>query len=66
MNDEFILSISEPNPDYLIYNCFNGEDINPKYTKAVRIAMYTENVFPDLNYADYIFGNYHIISKDNY
>ena len=59
-NDEFILSINDPNPDYLIYNSFSDEDINPNYTNAIRIAIFTENIFPDLNYADYIIGHYHI------
>ncbi len=64
--DDFILSIDDPNPDYLIYNCFNEEDRNPKYAKAIRIAIYTENIFPDLNYADYIIGHYHINYLDRY
>ena len=56
-DDEFILSIDDPNPDYLIYNSFNEQDKNPKYANAIRIAFFTENIFPDLNYADYIIGH---------
>ena len=66
LDDEFILSINDLNPDYLIYNCFSEEDINPNYSKTIRIAIYTENIFPDLNYADYIFGHYHINYLDRY
>ena len=65
-DDEFILSIDDPNPDYLIYNSFNEQDKNPKYANAIRIAFFTENIFPDLNYADYIIGHYHINYLDRY
>ena len=53
LDDEFIISFDDPYPDYLIYNVFNDADLNPNFTNAVRIAIYTENVMPDLNYADY-------------
>ena len=48
LDDEFVLSIDDPNPDYLIYNSFNEQDINPKYSNAIRIAIFTENIIPDL------------------
>ena len=57
---DFILNFDDPNPDYLIYNVFGNEDMNPKYQNAIKIAIYTENVMPDLNYADYIIAHYHI------
>ena len=44
----------------MIYNVFDNEDKNPKYHNAIRIAIYTENVMPDINYADYIISHYHI------
>ena len=61
LDDEFIL---KDNPDYLIYNVFTNEDIYSKYTNSIKIAIYTENVMPDLNLADYIIGHYHIIIQD--
>ena len=50
-----LFKFNDPNPDYLIYSVYNDEDIHPNYTKSnpIRIANYIENVFPDLNYADY-------------
>ena len=56
LDNEFIIKFDDPNPDYLIYSVYNNEDINPNYTKSnpIRIADYhLENIFPDLNYADY-------------
>ena len=63
LDDEFILKLDDPNPDYLLYNVYTDEDIHPNYTKSnpIRIANYLENVFPDLNYADYALAHYHII-----
>ena len=61
LDDEFILVFEEDNPDYLIYNVFTDEDIQNKYNNSIKIAIYTENIMPDLNLADYIIGHYHII-----
>lgn len=58
LDDEFILTFDEDDPDYLIYNVFTQEDIEPKYKTAIKIAIYTENVMPDLNLADYSIGHY--------
>ena len=66
LGDEFILEFVEDNPDYLIYNVFTNEDIYHKYNNSIKIAIYTENVMPDLNLADYIIGHYHIIYLDKY
>ena len=66
LDDEFILTFDEDDPDYLIYNVFTQEDIEPKYKTAIKIAIYTENVMPDLNLADYSIGHYHIIYLDRY
>ena len=60
LDDEFILKFVEDNPDYLIYNVFTKEDIYHKYNNSIKIAIYTENIMPDLNLADYIIGHYHI------
>ena len=66
LDDEFILKFVEDNPDYLIYNVFTDEDIYHKYTNSIKIAIYTENMMPDLNFADYTIGHYHIIYLDRY
>ena len=58
LDDEFILKFDEDNPDYLIYNVFTEEDSEPKYKNTIKIAIYTENVMPDLNLADYAIGHY--------
>lgn len=64
--DKYILSLDNNEPDYLIYNVFNDNDLNSNYSDAIRIAIYTENVMPDINYADYIIGHYHINYLDRY
>ena len=66
LEDEFIILFDSPNPDYLIYNVFSSEDILSNYSKSIRIAIYTENIMPDINYADYIIGHYHINYLDRY
>jgi len=66
LDDEFIIKFEEENPDYLIYNVFTDEDINYKYKNSIKIAIYTENIMPDLNIADYIIAHYHIIYLDKY
>lgn len=57
LDEEFILKFDDENPDYLIYNVFSNEDMNYKYDDTIKIAIYTENIMPDINYADYIFGH---------
>ena len=65
LNNKFILEYDSPNPDYLIYNVFNQEDLTEKYRNidAIRIAFFTENEYPDMNTADYFLANFHIIRK---
>ena len=58
LDDEFIIKFEEENPDYFIYNVFTDEDINYKYKNSIKIAIYTENIMPDLNIADYIIAHY--------
>ena len=55
LGDEFILEFVEEDPDYLIYNCFANDDIYYKYNNSIKIAIFTENYMPDLNFADYLF-----------
>ena len=61
--DEFILYFDDQAPDYLFFNVYSENDIMPKYSKSnpIRIAIFTENVYPDLNYADYALAFFHII-----
>ena len=66
LKDKFILQFNKNNPDYLIYNVFGKEHLNPKYNKAIKIAIFTENKIPDFNEADYIIGHYHINYFDRY
>ena len=71
LDDEFIIEFDSPDPDYLIFNVYNlykdvNEDINPKYQNSIKIAIYTENIMTDMNYADYIFNHYHINYFDRY
>ena len=66
LDDKFIIKYDDPNPDYLIYNSFDSQDISQKYKNAIRIAIYTENIYPDMNYADYILAHYHITKTSFY
>ena len=66
LDEEFIIKYEDSSPDYLIYNVFDDEDINFKYQNTIKIAIYTENIMPDMNYADYILGHYHINYLDKY
>ena len=61
LNNNFIFEMDSPNPDYLIYNVYNQEDLteNNRNIDAIRIALFTENEYPDMNVADYFFANYH-------
>ena len=66
LDDRYRIEYDAINPDYLIYNIFNDDDVDLKYKDIIRIAIYTENIIPDLNYADYILGHYHINYLDRY
>ena len=68
LKDNFILEINSPNPDYLIYNVYNQEDLteNNRNIDAIRIALFTENEYPDMNTADYFLSNYHVNYFDRY
>ena len=60
LKKKFIIKFNKNNPDYLIYNVFGSRHLSQKYNKSIKIAIYTENYFPDLNEADYAIGHYHI------
>ena len=64
---EFILYFDDQAPDYLTFNVYSNNDLMTKYSKTypIRIAIFTENVYPDLNYADYAIAFFHINSKND-
>ena len=66
LEDEFEIKYVKRNPDYLIYNTRTSQDRTEYYPDAIRIAFYTENIMPDINYADYIMAHYHINYLDKY
>ena len=43
--DKFIIEYDKDNPDYLIYNIFGNQHLNPKYKNAIKIAVFTEILF---------------------
>ena len=53
-------------PDYLVYDVFGKEHLNPKYNNSIKIAIYTENKIPDFSVADYAFAQAHISYLDRY
>ena len=61
-----LFKIDTDNPDYLIYDVFGYEHLNPKYNNSIKIAYYSENIIPDFNQADYSISQAHIIYLDRY
>ena len=66
LKDKFIIKFDSNKPDYLIYNVFGSEHLNPKYNNSIKIAILTENKIPNLDEADYVIGHYHINYLDRY
>ena len=66
LDDIFKIQYEINEPDYLIFNVFGDNNLNPKFKNSVKIAIYTENYIPDLNYADYAIGHAHINYLDRY
>ena len=66
LKDKFIIKFNKNNPDYLLYNVFGTEHLNPKYNNSIKIAVFTENKIPDFYEADYAIGHYHINYLDRY
>ena len=66
LKDKFIIKFDRNKPDYLIYNVFGKEHLDPKYKNAIKVAIFTENKIPDFNEADYAIGHYHINYLDRY
>ena len=66
LKEKYFVNINPNNPDYLIYNIFGCNHLNPKYKNAIKIALYTENQLPDFNTTDYCIGHPHIQYLDRY
>lgn len=66
IEDKFIIEYNKDNPDYLIFNVFGRKHFNPKYKKAIKIGVLTENIIPNLNEIDYALGHAHISYMDRY
>ena len=66
IKEKFEIEIDENNPDYLIYATFGCEHMLNKYNNTIKIAFFTENQLPDLNFADYAIGLGHINHLDRF
>ena len=66
LGNKFSFIFDRNKPDYLIYNVFGSRNLDSKYNNCVKIAYFTENIFPDLNKADYALGFSHINYLDRY
>ena len=61
------IEIDNENPDYLIYATFGCEHVLKEYDNTtIKIAFFTENQLPDLNFADYAVGLGHLNHLDRY
>ena len=60
------IKIDKTNPDYLIYATFGCGHMLKKYNNTIKIAFFTENQLPDLNFADYAIGLGHINHLDRF
>ena len=58
--------LDKEKPDYLMYATFGCKYLNEKYNNTIKIAFFTENQIPDLNYADYAVGLSHISYLDRF
>ena len=63
LQDKFIVKF-DGNPDYIIFNVFVNN--YPQCKKCIKIAIFTENVIPDLTHCDYALGHAHISHLDRY
>jgi len=66
LKDTFIVKFDQDNPEYLIYNVFGYNELQPKYNNVIKIAIYTENTIPDFFHCDYALGHPHISYLDRY
>ena len=62
----FVFELDTEKPDFLFFNVWGTEHLNPKYNNSIKIAAYSENSLPDLNLNDYALGQAHIMYLDRY
>ena len=66
LGNKFTFIFNSNNPDYLIYNVFGSKNLDIKYNNCIKIAYFTENIFPDLYKVDYAVGFFHINYLDRF
>ena len=66
LEDKFNFEFTSDNPDYLIYDIFNCDFLDSKYSNAIKIAFFTENQIPDFNMTDYAIGFHNLNYLDRY
>jgi hypothetical protein len=66
LKEDFIIDFNNTFPDYLFYDVFGCEHLNPRYNNSIKIAYYSENIIPDFHQADYALSQAHINYLDRY
>ena len=66
LENKYIFNYTSNNPDYLIFDVFGCDQLDPKYNNAIKIAYYGENIIPDFNHTDYSIGFHNINYLDRY
>ena len=66
LGDKFDIEFNSENPDYVFFNIFGCEHLDPKYKDSIKIAHITENKIVDFRDADYAIGQHHINYLDRY
>lgn len=66
LTNSFIFNFTSDNPDYLVYDIFNCDQLDYKYKNSIKIAYYTESIIPDFNFADYSIGFHNLNFLDRY
>ena len=66
LENKYNFVFTPDNPDYLIFDVHDCKFINSKYDNSIKIALYTENIIPDFNKADYAIGFDNINYLDRY
>ncbi len=64
--NNLILRIDTDKPDYLLFDVFGCEHLNPKYDNTIKIAYYSENIIPDFSETDYALSQAHFTYLDRY
>ena len=66
LQDFFLIDFNSTYPDFLIYDVFGCEYLNPRFNNSVKIAYYSENKIPDFNQADYALSQAYVNYLDRY